>query len=350
MKDRPLQYIGLPRVIANLIAREPLGALGGRVEVRAVGSALGEEERKRRRNRLMNGGGNGNPHVVDTEDSAGIEEEVGSLLLNNLKQTTTPVKEVKGTVTQSSISHNHPSTSPPTDAVVPTSDVSSNQTLTPILSPPSETDPTVLLILSSFSSKISQTLSLSSLSLTSLAVPSSPPTQTSSITSLDLSKNHFVSTPFQAIVSGWGWNNLRKLSLRGNRIRQFDTSSGVKLEELEVLDLEGNRLENGNGNGKGNLFEEISNLAPKLQVLDLSMNSMQNIDGVEQVLLRNGGRLKELKLNGNKIEDVEGLCVVAKRIENGEGDKWKCFLIDLQNNEIGRVRFSLDFPAEEHYV
>ncbi|KAM0756021.1 L domain-like protein [Meredithblackwellia eburnea MCA 4105] len=210
------------------------------------------------------------------------------------------------------------------------------------------------------------TLVLSHRSLVDLPSPTSHIPTSPRPRKVDLSHNVFPSLPFAAIAR-WGWGeSLTTLDLRSNRALGIRAWAGIVLPHLMELNLADNRLEDevrgclrgeeggddgqgqGEGHGQGGvgLWELVAMVAPRLRVLDLSVNRLKSLNGVRRVLLPDPGEggvgtgLVELLLSENQLEDVAGLCEVAEELDLGGGDargRWKCNVLDLRQNNISRL-------------
>lgn len=209
-----------------------------------------------------------------------------------------------------------------------------------------------------FLDKTADTCSLSNRKIASIPRPQQP-SSTIQPSSLDLSKNLFTSLPIETL-SAWGWTScLRKLNLSQNRIAAVELMEfaserpSIVFESLEDLNLASNGLTEvanlANGQ-KVPLFQLLSGLAPNMKTLDLTYNLLVKLDEVKRVLVpaliyQDPGRigLKNLKVVGNRLEDLEGLAEVGdlvKAAANEDSEKitgWVCTEIDVRDNAIGRV-------------
>lgn len=148
------------------------------------------------------------------------------------------------------------------------------------------------------------------------------------VKSLILAKNGLKDVSMPALES-WGlFVGLQKLDLSRNRITTFEEAG--TFEALASLDLSANRL------ALPDIFDIISRTAPNIKSLDLTYNVLDNLEGVQPLLLRKGGGLRSLKLSGNRFADVSPLTEVAVQIKAGASG-WACEEIDLRDNEIGKL-------------
>lgn len=261
-----------------------------------------------------------------------------------------------------------PPSSPPAadDASSPSSTPSGLVVSAPPSPPPtaSPDDPAVVLIQSNLNSS-SGALKLASRSLSSLSTPTTgaPPPSFREVTSADLSLNAFPSLPLAALAT-WTWTtSLVHLNLSRNKI------SSVELGELEVgglfpslrtLDLSWNALESRvsllssatTSTTSTPILSLLATLVPSLETLNLEHNRLTTLEGIAELVLASGesgkGGVKQLRLRGNKIADVEDLCEVARGLESEgvggerrEKGRWKCEMLDLAENELSRVRLSV---------
>ena len=218
------------------------------------------------------------------------------------------------------------------------------------------TDSTMILYSSHFNATTSH-LALPSKSLSTLPLPQNgaPPLPSSPsylpLESLDLSRNHLSLLPLHSIIT-WNWSGIRKMNLSQNKISGIDWLFDGKLSGLVELNLSGNSLgdevEMESGGEKGSIFDGLSILAPALEELDLSYNDLTFTSSINSLLLTNGRTkrkkgLRTLKLNGNRIGNLEGLVEAATSIKDMgmRAVGWECEVLDLSDNEIGRVRLSL---------
>lgn len=246
---------------------------------------------------------------------------------------------------------------PPTASIPPRS--TSTPTLTSAETSPD--DPTIRLYFQHFDcTRAHLALASKKLSIFPLPTVGSPPTPDSPfylvIESIDLSRNQLALLPLRNIVA-WNWSTgLRKLNFSQNKIAGVDwllVGSAVVLGGLVELNLSGNQLADtvSSGDGKQSILETVDRLAPALEELDLSYNQLERTDMIRSLLLSStdgSGRkrgVRKLKLNGNRISNLDGLLVVAEEMSRigraVESIGWGCEVLDLSDNEIGRVSLLL---------
>ncbi|GAA5995965.1 leucine-rich repeat domain-containing protein [Rhodotorula paludigena] len=228
-------------------------------------------------------------------------------------------------------------------------------------------DPAVELISSALVRSAAKTaVALSSRSLADLPVPStgSAPSALSSPTHVDLSRNTLLAVPLSALAT-WGWASaLRVLTLSNNRIAALEVlstaSQGVLFPSLDSLDLSSNYLPSliaspfppsatpshlaslAEGD-KLPLLAVLASLAPTVSTLTLRANRLTTLSGISSLVLpsadaSSGARgIRRLDLAENKICDVEELCAVGERYEQGERGAWRCEELDLAMNDIARL-------------
>ncbi|MCK5238542.1 MAG: leucine-rich repeat domain-containing protein [Candidatus Thorarchaeota archaeon] len=131
-------------------------------------------------------------------------------------------------------------------------------------------------------------------------------------TNLIVMKNHGVTSVDLSGITNM--ENLQRLDIAGNRLEQIDLAPIAECEQLRYLDLSGNRLEN-------------IDLAPieecrHLERLDLAYNKLKTIDITP---LHNCSNLKNLYLHGNSIGRIDATvllnCPNIEQITLGYGGK-----------------------------
>lgn len=172
------------------------------------------------------------------------------------------------------------------------------------------------------------------------------------VSRLNLAQNAFKALPLVALHD-YSWSrSLVLLNLSRNKITSIDlpsacSSGAALLPNLKTLDLSWNQLTSDFQPISGDvaptsLFSTVATLAPNLLTLDLCQNKLTTANGIEQLLL---GGVKDLLLQGNKIDDVSALANLGEKMADGEEQaaelrkQWKCEVMDLRDNEIARVRF-----------
>ncbi|KAG8864816.1 hypothetical protein FRB96_003402 [Tulasnella sp. 330] len=90
------------------------------------------------------------------------------------------------------------------------------------------------------------------------------------------------------------------------------------------------------------LLELLAQTFPALAMLNLDDNRMTTTKGVGGLFFPEGvaahGRgLKVLRMQGNAINDVDGLVEVAERFGRGESDGWRGEEVDVRNNQIPKL-------------
>ncbi|ORY84666.1 hypothetical protein BCR35DRAFT_302978 [Leucosporidium creatinivorum] len=398
---RPVEWIGLEKPILNLMHAEMVqrreegeeeepwkGSAGVRVEVR---DNVMRWERERRRERLRvrelekeerRKIGNGEGERLDEEEKAEasinghadqveVERKLEGLALEDggasrEKQESSPASPSTESAAEATAHTNgiEPVSSPSSSvaaAIFVEPSTPASPTTEPAPTPEPEalaTDTSVILVSSSITTT-STALTLSSRSLTSLPVPSTgtPPSTLRSIASIDLSLNQLEAVPLMALQT-WTWaKGLVKLDLRRNRIRGMDFGAlrgggeEALLPNLKTLDLSWNQLESTTttllGSSDTNdlvgaptsTLALLAALAPSLTSLDLSHNRLTTLQGISSLVQpsHSSSGVRTLLLKGNKIEDLEELCEVARELGEDGKSGWTTGELDLSDNEIARL-------------
>lgn len=125
-----------------------------------------------------------------------------------------------------------------------------------------------------------------------------------------------------------------RLNLRSKSLSTFPTLpttriSSIDWSSLAVIDLSYNKL----------VSIPTINL-PNLKELDLSYNLLTTLENLEFLAFTG---LKELKLNGNKVDNLDSLVRIAETFKSGNSLHEKPFLkvLDLSDNEIGKLPYVL---------
>ncbi|KAF8635071.1 hypothetical protein AX15_000561 [Amanita polypyramis BW_CC] len=167
--------------------------------------------------------------------------------------------------------------------------------------------------------------------------------------------------PLNAIVTQPFANSLRTLVLINRRLDRSFALPGGPVEEnllpnLEELDLENCNLPDmipvSRGTGSSGsalrttdpIIPLITKLFHNLQTLNLSYNSLsgclQDVEALSALILARGGRrgLKQLRLRGNGIKDLDGLQGVASMFKGfREVPGWKLDELDIRDNNVEKL-------------
>lgn len=398
---RPIEWIGLEKPILNLMHAEMVQRrkdgeegpgnvrLGLRVDVRD-NAMRWERERRRERLRTRESekerrsvehgeeekgsegersadvrdegmGGDSAPTTNGHADEEELERQLDTLALEDggASEDSPSSPTVDTPPATEPASGTEPSSSPPTTPTATTAEPAQVHSPSESASAPEAlaTDSSVILVSSSITSG-STALTLSSRSLTSLPTPSTgaPPSSLRSFASVDLSLNHLEAVPLQALQT-WTWaRGLVKLDLRRNRVRGVDFGAFRRgeggealLPNLKTLDLSWNQLESTTTTLLGSPTTDeglptptlslLAALAPSLTTLDLSHNHLTTLRGVSSLVRSSpsSSGVRTLLLKGNRIEDLEELCEVARELGEQSGGGWATEELDLSDNEIARV-------------
>lgn len=229
------------------------------------------------------------------------------------------------------------------------------QTVQPTRSPAKEDDATVVLIQSGVVSGHGRpTIDLQCRSLDvlpTIAAGQQLPEHLRDMSRVTLAHNAMTAMPVATLLN-WDWaSTLVVLNLSRNRIVSLDlptlaTTSSIStacFPHLKTLDLSWNQLTSDTTVSDGStapLLSTLSTLAPNLATLDLCQNRLTTMAGID-VLLLNG--IKEVLLQGNKVDDVAALTDLAQRMADSQPGadelqaQWKCEVLDMRDNEIARV-------------
>lgn len=165
--------------------------------------------------------------------------------------------------------------------------------------------------------------------------------------------------PLSKIVSEAFASNLRVLTLSNRRVNQCfelpslgNYQSDALLPSLDELNLDSCGLTDNVAIKEDDatprsqpLLTLVANLFPSLSVLNISQNSITNLNGVANLFIpdwdmRRKG-LKVFKAQGNRISDLDGLSRVCDGWKNeAKVDGWRLEEMDLRDNEIPKL------PAE----
>jgi Leucine-rich repeat (LRR) protein len=335
-----VRYVGLPATVAGQKSREDEDededddSRAGKVEVRVSGNMLGGEAKRRRaaaavaaakmppaRNTLR--------HPSHQDDRNGREGSV--------TERASAQQQGRGEVEEAA-------------------DSIANIDLGRPESPSSSSDPSLETLRSNFD-RASGTLRLASKSLSTFPSPAAPVQEAPfEVVEADVSRNLLTVGPFAELAAWRFCTTLRVLDLSRNQLASLgnlfldNDKCEVVFEALTELNLSSNRLANAR-------LASLARMAPRLEVLDLTYNVLDTIEGVSELLVcsdegvdedddstekgrrRRSEGLRILRLGGNRISDVDELVKIGERFQQNQVIKgWRCTELSISDNDLAQVR------------